>query len=134
VTRAAAAARLVAAGLAPGERGGPVLLLDEHVSGLGLDQQIAGVGPVAANPGQSAKRVAGDGAVSGGATNPETPALNDTLAAIDRVHGIRSRIEAEAAIADSRTAQFLLGPVDDELQLLEFMLGQERDRASAKPS
>jgi hypothetical protein len=49
------------------------------------------------------------------------------------VHGIRSRIEAEAAVAGPRTAQFLLGPVDDELQLLEFMLGQESDRASGEP-
>ena len=43
VTRAAAAARLVAPGLVPGEPGGLVLMLDETVNVRGLDQQIAGV-------------------------------------------------------------------------------------------
>lgn len=135
VTRAAVAARLVAPGLVPGERGGPVLLLDETVNVRGLDQQIAGVGGQGiAVPGQSANRGTGNEAVSAGTPSPETPALKDTLAAIDRVHGIRSRLETEAATAGPRTAQFLRGPVDDELQLLEYMLGQERDRASAEPS
>lgn len=83
-------------------------------------------------PGQSANCGVGDEAVSAGASNPETPAFKDTRAAIDRVHGIRSQLETEAAMAGLRTAQFLRGPVDDELQLLEYMLGQERDRASGR--
>jgi hypothetical protein len=74
VTRAAAAARLAAAGLVPGERGGPVLLLDETVNVRGLDQQIAGVGGQGvAVPGQNANRGVGDEAVSAGAPSPETP-------------------------------------------------------------
>jgi hypothetical protein len=112
-----------------------VLLLDEIPNGRGLDQCTAAIGgPGTAAPGQSAKREMRDETVSGGDPNPEALALKDILAAIGRVHGIRSRLETEAAIADRRAAQFLLGPVADELQLLEDMLGQERDRASAEPS
>jgi hypothetical protein len=65
-------------------------------------------------------------------TSPEMPALQYILAALDRVRGLRAQCEAEAALAAlPRTARFLTGPVDDELQLLEHMLGEERDRAAA---
>lgn len=61
----------------------------------------------------------------------ETPALRNILAAVDRVRALRDQLKAEAAAAVPRTAQFLRGPVDDELQLLEYMLGQESDQALA---
>lgn len=57
--------------------------------------------------------------------------LRDTLAALDRVGGLRARLQAGAGRYGLGAARLLRGPVDDELQLLEYLLGEERDRYAA---
>jgi hypothetical protein len=56
------------------------------------------------------------------------PDRQDTLAALRRVCDLRARLKAEADRAGPGAARFLRGPVDDELDLLEYLLGEENDR------
>jgi hypothetical protein len=51
----------------------------------------------------------------------------DTAAAIQRVRGVRAEAQRQAGRLGFSARSFLLGPVDDELQLLEHLLEAELD-------
>jgi hypothetical protein len=54
------------------------------------------------------------------------PSRADTQSALERVAALREQLKIEADLAAlPRTAHFLRFEVDDELQLLEYLLGEE---------
>ena len=50
---------------------------------------------------------------------------SDSRRAVDRVAAVREALQVLAAASNQETRQFLLGPVDDELQLLESILSED---------
>jgi len=53
------------------------------------------------------------------------PADSDNQRAVDRVAAVREALQVLAAASNREAREFLLGPVDDELQLLESILSED---------
>ena len=50
---------------------------------------------------------------------------SDNQRAADRVAAVREALQVLAAASNREAREFLLGPVDDELQLLESILSED---------